>query len=96
MIERMTARLLIYWILLISKKKKKKYSLIGINLCKQTKSKDPLQISFIGRLFSCTQWKNVFKKSSKNQKKLLLDFYKILQTYENGNSRNCKFVKQSG
>ena len=34
--------------------------------------------------------------SSKNQKKLLLNFCKILQTsYKNGSSKNCKFIKQS-
>ena len=42
----MTTRLVIYYILLISKKKK----LIAIDLSKQTKLKDPQQISFVGKL----------------------------------------------
>ena len=52
---------------------KKKYSLIGIDLCKQTKLKDPLQISFIGRFFSCTRGKNVFyhRKSEETSFELL-------------------------
>ena len=33
--------------------------------------------------------------SLKNQKKLLLNFYKILQTsYKNGDKKDCKFAKQ--
>ena len=44
----MTAHLVIYWILLISKKKN--YRLIAIDLSKQTKIKDPQQINFIRKL----------------------------------------------
>ena len=43
----MTTQVEIYWILLIFKKN---YRLIAIDLSKQTKSKDPQQISFIGKL----------------------------------------------
>ena len=39
----------IYWILLISKKN---YRLIATDLSKQTKLKDPQQISFIGKLLN--------------------------------------------
>ena len=42
----MTIQLVIYWILVISKKD---YRLIAIDLSKQTKLKDPRQISFIGK-----------------------------------------------
>ena len=43
----MTTQLVIYWILVISKKH---YRLIAIHLSKQTKLKDPQEISFIGQL----------------------------------------------
>ena len=39
----------IYWILLISKKN---YRLIATDLSKQTKLKDPQQISFIGKILN--------------------------------------------
>ena len=45
----MTTQLVIYWILVISKKD---YRLIAIDLSKQTKLKDPKQISFIGKLLA--------------------------------------------
>ena len=48
-VEIMTTQLVIYWILLFQKKK---YKLIAIDLSKQTKLKDPQQISFIGRLLA--------------------------------------------
>ena len=43
----MTTQLVIYWILVISKKNQR---LIAIDLSKQTKLKDPQEISFIGQL----------------------------------------------
>ena len=43
----MTIQLVIYWILLILKKD---YRLIATDLSKQTKSKDPQEINFIGKL----------------------------------------------
>ena len=52
---------------------KENYRLIAIDLSKQTKLKDPQQISFIGKL----------SNTLKNQKKLLLIFHKILsQSYK--------------
>ena len=39
-------------------KKKKNYKLIAIDLRKQTKLKDPQQISFIGKLVWFTRWWN--------------------------------------
>ena len=87
----MTTQLVIYWILLISKKKKENYKLIAIDLSKQTKLKGPKQISFTGRLLAA-HGQQCFL-SLKNQKKLLLNFCKILQTYKNGNSKYFKFVK---
>ena len=73
------------------KKKKKNYKLIAIDLSKQTKLKGPKQISFTGRLLAA-RGQQCFL-SLKNQKKLLLNFCKILQTYKNGNSKYFKFVK---
>ena len=55
---------------------KKSYRLIATDLSKQTKFKDPQQISFIGRLFN-TREATMFS-SSKNQKKQPLIFHKIL------------------
>ena len=47
----MIIQLPISWILVISKKN---YRLIAIDLSKQTKLKDPQQISFIGKLLTNT------------------------------------------
>ena len=51
------------------------YRLIAIDLTKQTKLEDPQQINFFGKLENLEQ--QCFS-SLKNQKKLLLNFYKIL------------------
>ena len=60
---------------------KKNYRLIAIDLSKQTKLKDPQQISFIGKLLNRNG--ATISLSLKNQKKLLLIFHKILpQSYE--------------
>ena len=71
--------------------KKKNYKLIAIDLSKQTKLKGPKQTSFTGRLLAA-RGQQCFL-SLKNQKKLLLNFCKILQTYKNGNSKYFKYVK---
>ena len=56
---------------------KEHYKLIAIDLSEQTKLKDPQQINFTGKL------ENKCFLSSKNQKKQLLIFYKILpQSYK--------------
>ena len=55
---------------------KKNYRLIAINLSKQTKLKDPKQINFVGKLEK-DDGATMFL-SSKNQRKLLLIFQKIL------------------
>ena len=76
----MITQLLIYWILLILKKSDK---LIAIDLSKQTKLKDPQQISLTGRLLAA-RGQQCFLLV-KNQKKLLLNFSKIRQaSYKNG------------
>ena len=60
---------------------KKNYRLIAIDLSKQTKLKDPQQISFIGKLLNRNG--ATISLSLKNQKKLLLIFHKSLpQSYE--------------
>ena len=53
---------------------KENYRLIAIDLSKQTELKDPQQINFIGKLECQQQCLSLLK----NQKKLLLNFYKIL------------------
>ena len=58
---------------------KENYRLIAIDLSKQTKLKDPQQISFIGKLLN-TRGATLL---SRNQNKLLLIFHKILsQSYK--------------
>ena len=69
----MTIQMVIYWILLI---KKKNYRLIAIDLSKQTKLKDPQQISFIGKLLNRHGATMIL--ALEIQKKLLLIFHKIL------------------
>ena len=60
---------------------KKNYKLIPIDLSNQTKIKDPQQISFMGNLLN-TREQQCFSLS-KNHKKLLLIFHKILlQSYK--------------
>ena len=59
-------QLVIYWILVISKKN---YKLIAIDLSKQTKLKDPQQISFIRKLENQDHGATMFfiiEKSEKN------------------------------
>ena len=59
---------------------KENYRLIAIDLSKQTKLKDPQQINFIGKIEGQNNGVTMFL-SLKGQKKLLFNFYKILQTY---------------
>ena len=56
---------------------KENYKLIAIDLSKQTKLKDPQQINFIRKLENQDHGATMFL-SSKNQKKQLLNFHKIL------------------
>ena len=61
---------------------KENYKLIAIDLSKQTKLKDRQQINFIGKLENQANGQQCFS-SLKNQKKLLLNFHKILpQSYK--------------
>ena len=61
---------------------KENCKLIVTDLSKQTKLKDPQQISFIGKLENQDHEATMFL-SSKNQKKQLLIFHKILsQSYK--------------
>ena len=60
---------------------KNHYKLIAIDLSKQTKLKEPQQISFIGKLSNTLG--AAILSIIKNQKKLLLNFHKILsQSYK--------------
>ena len=56
---------------------KENYRLIAIDLSKQTKLKDPQQINFIGKLEGQNNGATMLF-ITENQKKLLLNFYKIL------------------
>ena len=56
---------------------KKNYKLIAIDLSKQTKSKDPQQVNFIGNFENQDMEQQCFLLQ-KNQKKLLSLFHKIL------------------
>ena len=72
---------------------KKNYKLIVNDLSKQTKLKDPKPISFIGRLLAAREATMFF--IIEKSEELLLIFCKLLSmSYKNGNSKNCKFVKQ--
>ena len=58
------------------------YRLIATDLSKQTKLKDPQQIDFIGKLKNQAHEATMFSLS-KNPKKQLLNFHKILsQSYK--------------
>ena len=73
---------------------KENYRLIAIDLSKQTTLKDTQQINFTGKFGNQANGATVFS-SWKNQKKLLFNFYKILQaSYKNGNSKICEFFKK--
>ena len=79
----MTTQLVIYWILLISKKTQKNKQinkLIAIDLSKQTKLKDPQQISFIGRLLAARRARMFFiiEKSEETTFEFLQNFANII------------------
>ena len=57
---------------------KENYRLIATDLSKQTKLNNPQQINYIGKLENQVHGATMFFFSSKNQKKLLLNFCKIL------------------
>ena len=57
---------------------KESYRLIAIDLSKQTNLKNPQQINFIRKLKNQANGSNNVFFSLKNQKKLLLNFRKIL------------------
>ena len=56
---------------------KENFKLIAIDLIKQTKIKDPQKINFIGKIEEQNNEEQCFSLL-RNQKKLLLNFYKIL------------------
>ena len=75
---------------------KENYKLIAIDLSKQTKLKDPQQVNFIGKFENQTNGATMFS-SLKNQKKLLLNFHKILPHLLNGSdNENSKFATKNG
>ena len=73
---------------------KENYRLNAIDLSQQNKLKDPQQIKLSGKLEEQNNGATIFS-SLKNQKKLLLKFYKTLWTsYKNRNAKDFKSVKQ--
>ena len=71
---------------------KKNDKLIAIDFSKQTKLKDPQQISFIGRLLAACGATMFFITEKSDE-----TTFEFLQNSasKNGNSKNCKFSKQS-
>ena len=73
---------------------KENYRLNAIDLSQQNKLKDPQQIKLSDKLEEQNNGATIFS-SLKNQKKLLLKFYKTLWTsYKNRNAKDFKSVKQ--
>ena len=73
---------------------KENYRLNAIDLSQQNKLKDPQQIKLSGKLEEQNNGTTIFS-SLKNQKKLLLKFYKTLWTsYKNRHAKDFKSVKQ--
>ena len=72
---------------------KKNYTLIAIDLSKQTKLKDPQQISFIGKLSRNTGATMfcIIKKSEETTFNLSQNCHNHIN---NGNTKYCKFIKQ--
>ena len=73
---------------------KEHYRPIAIYLSKQTKLRDPQQISFIGKLENQAHGATTFfiiEKSKETTFEFLQNSVNILK---NGNTKNCKFVKQ--
>ena len=71
---------------------KENYKLIPIDLSKQTKLKDPQQINFLGKLLKNT-WADVFHYR-KIKRNYFYFFTKFCHNHiNNGNSKNCKFIK---
>ena len=73
---------------------KENYKLTATDLSKQTKLKDPQQISFIGKHKVQNNRATMFFIMEKSEE--TTHFYKILWTfYKDGNTKDCKFVKHS-
>ena len=72
---------------------RKNYKLIAIDLSKQTKLKDPQQISFIGK-FLATHGATMFFCHQKIMRNYFQIFTKFCHNHiNNGNAKNCKFAK---
>ena len=84
----MTTQLVIYMTFLILKKK---YKLIATDLRKQTKLKDPQQISFIGKLEA--NGATTFFIIEKSEETTFNFSQNSTTIINNGNTEDCKFVK---
>ena len=84
----MTTQLVIYMTFLILKKI---YKLIATDLRKQTKLKDPQQISFIGKLEA--NGATMFFIIEKSEETTFNFSQNSTTIINNGNTEDCKFVK---
>ena len=63
-------------------------------MSKETKLKDPQQINFIGELLRNTGATRFFIIEKSEETTFNLQFTKFCHNYiNNGNSKNCKFIK---
>ena len=87
----MTTQLVIYQILLYFKEN---YRLIPIDLSKQAKLKDLQRITFIGKLEGQNNGVTMFFVIEKSEETSLEFLQNFVTSYKNGNTKDCKFVKQ--
>ena len=72
---------------------KESYRLIAIDLSKQTKLKDPQQISFIGKLENQDHGATMFFIIEKSEETTFNFSQNSTTIINNGNTEDCKFVK---
>ena len=72
---------------------KKNYKLIAIDLSKQTKLKDPQQISFIGKILAA-RGATMFFIIEKSEEVTLNSSQILSQSDNNGSAKDCNFAKR--
>ena len=73
---------------------KENYRLIPIDLSKQAKLKDLQRITFIGKLEGQNNGVTMFFIIEKSEETCLEFLQNFVTSYKNGNTKDCKFVKQ--
>ena len=73
---------------------KENYRLIPIDLSKQAKLKDLQRITFIGKLEGQNNGVTIFFVIEKSEETSLEFLQNFVTSYKNGNTKDCKFVKQ--